>query len=57
MLTICSRQEIGELMEATAEFEEDHCTTTPDIGDPLPSNTAAMSLQSILVVGAHLRQS
>src|SRR6476659_6370559 len=31
-------------MEATAEFEEDHCTTTPDIGDPLPSKAAAVSL-------------
>jgi hypothetical protein len=34
---------VAASMEATAEFEEDHCTTTPDIGDPLPSNTATLS--------------
>ena len=35
---------VAASIEATAEFEEDHCTTMPDIGDPLRSNTAAVSL-------------
>ena len=35
---------VAASIEATAEFEEDHCTTTPDIGDPLPSSTVAVSL-------------
>ena len=35
---------VATSVEATPEFEEDHCTTRPDIGDPLRSNTVALSL-------------
>ena len=31
-------------MVATGEFDDDHCTVTPDIGEPLPSKAVAVSL-------------